>query len=83
MVVAQVLTPLDKSALVETEHADSHSVMCYSLPASIMKDNVAVEGGVDIDALDAQFASTVYPLPHQPGRGDWLEPVLAVMMPAR
>ena len=83
MVVAQVLTPLDDSALIETAQADTHSIMCYRLPASIMKDNVAVEGGTDIDALDAQFASTVYPLPSPPSRGEWLEPVLAVMMPAR
>jgi hypothetical protein len=35
--------------------------MCYWLPASIMKDGIAVAGGNDIDALDAQFAGTVYP----------------------
>jgi hypothetical protein len=35
--------------------------MCYSLPASIMKDGVAVPGGADIDAQDAQFVSKLYP----------------------
>ena len=35
--------------------------MCYWLPATIMTDNVAVDGGTDIDALDAQFSSGVYP----------------------
>ena len=61
MVIAQVLTPIPNSALIATAQADTHSIMCYWLPASIMNDNVAVDGGTDIDALDAQFASTVYP----------------------
>jgi hypothetical protein len=53
---------LDDSALIETSHADPNSIMCYWLPASIMKDNVAVAGGTDIYSQDAQFASSVYPL---------------------
>lgn len=60
----QVLTPLDSSALQATAEADIHSIMCYWLPASIMKDNVAVDGGTDIDDQDAQFAGSVYPLAH-------------------
>ncbi|MDP1774858.1 MAG: hemopexin repeat-containing protein [Methylobacter sp.] len=60
-VIDQVLTPLDSSALLATAEADIHSIMCYWLPASIMKDGVAVDGGADIDALDAQFAGTLYP----------------------
>src|SRR5437867_2003990 len=36
-VIAQELTPLDKSALLATAQADAHSIMCYWLPASIMK----------------------------------------------
>jgi hypothetical protein len=61
MVTAQVLTPLDNSALLATAQADIHSIMCYWLPASIMKDGVAVDGGTDIDAQDAQFSLKVYP----------------------
>jgi hypothetical protein len=60
-VIAQVLTPLDNSALIATANADPQSIMCYWLPASIMKDGVAVTGGTDIDAMDAQFAASVYP----------------------
>lgn len=60
-VIAQVLTPLDNSALIATADADPQSIMCYWLPASIMKDGVAVPGGTDIDAMDAQFAASVYP----------------------
>jgi hypothetical protein len=60
-VIAQVLTPIAESALIETGLADEHSVMCYALPAEIMKDGVGVPGGVDIDTLDSQFAATVYP----------------------
>jgi hypothetical protein len=62
-VIAQVLTPLDASALIASAQADIHSIMCYWLPASIMTDNIAVDGGTDIDAQDAQFASSVYPKP--------------------
>lgn len=60
-VTDQVLTPLDNSALLATAHSDINSIMCYWLPASIMKDNVAVTGGVDIDASDATFIGTAYP----------------------
>ena len=60
-VIAQVLTPLDNSALIATAHADPQSIMCYWLPASIMKDGVAVPGGTDIDPMDSEFAASVYP----------------------
>lgn len=60
-VIAQVLTPLDTSALIATEQADPESIMCYWLPASIMKDNVAVVGGKDIDPMDANFVASIYP----------------------
>ena len=60
-VIAQVLTPLDESALIHTAHADPTSIMCYWLSADIMKDHVAVSGGSDINALDAQFAGQIYP----------------------
>lgn len=66
----QVLTPLDNSALIATAQADIHSIMCYWLPASIMKDGIAVDGGTDIDALDAQFSATVYPRAVSPS-GIW------------
>jgi Astacin (Peptidase family M12A) len=61
MVTAQVLTPLDNSALLATQQADENSIMCYSLPAEIMTDGVAVPGGTDIDPSDSQFAASVYP----------------------
>lgn len=60
-VIDQVLTPLNNSALIATAHADPNSIMCYWLPASIMKNNVAIPGGLDIDAQDGQFAGQVYP----------------------
>jgi hypothetical protein len=63
MVTAQVLTPLDDSALIETAHADPTSIMCYWLPASIMKDGIAVTGGSDIDGQDQVFSNMVYPKP--------------------
>ena len=60
-VIAQVLTPLSNSALIATAQADINSIMCYWLPASIMKDGIAVNGGTDIDNQDAEFAAMVYP----------------------
>ncbi|MEZ4861009.1 MAG: hemopexin repeat-containing protein [Caldilineaceae bacterium] len=65
-VINQVLTPQPKSALLATAQADTHSIMCYWLPDSIMQDGVAVTGGADIDAQDAQFASMLYPRPVSP-----------------
>jgi hypothetical protein len=62
-VIAQVLTPLDNSALIATENADPQSIMCYWLPASIMKGGVAITGGTDIDEMDKEFAALVYPKP--------------------
>ena len=60
-VTAQVLTPLDDSALIRTQQADVDSIMCYALPAQIMKDGVEVPGGTDIDPTDQTFAASVYP----------------------
>jgi hypothetical protein len=68
-VIAQVLTPLDNSSLIETARADANSIMCYWLPASIMKDGNAVTGGTDIDTMDAEFAASVYP---RPGWSSWV-----------
>jgi hypothetical protein len=60
-VIAQVLNPLAESAVIATEHADPNSIMCYSLPAAIMKTGTAVLGGRDIDVQDANFAAKIYP----------------------
>ncbi len=72
--IANVLTPLDYSALISTAQPDPLSIMCYSLPASIMKDGVAIAGGADIDSQDARFAASLYPK----ARPDpaWLVPAL-------
>ncbi|KAI1054037.1 hypothetical protein LB507_007492 [Fusarium sp. FIESC RH6] len=59
--IDQVLTPLDNSALIATEVSDPTSIMCYDLPASIMKDNIAVPGGNDINETDGKFAASIYP----------------------
>jgi len=60
-VTAQVLTPLDSSALDATAETDSNSIMCYWLPAQIMKDGIAVPGGTNIDKTDRKFAGFLYP----------------------
>ncbi len=60
-VIAQVLTPINNSALSFIDPADEHSIMCYALPAQIMKKGKPVPGGVDIDAKDKKFAASIYP----------------------
>jgi hypothetical protein len=59
----QVLTPLPKRSIMGTADADPLSIMCYQLPASIMKDRKAVKGGSDINPKDFAFASSLYPRP--------------------
>lgn len=61
MVIEQVLTPHNTSALIATAQADVHSIMCYWLPKEILRDGVAVDGGTDIDSQDQQFAASLYP----------------------
>jgi hypothetical protein len=56
-----VLTPLSYSALDATTEPDEHSIMCYSLPAEIMKDGKPVPGGLDIGSTDRDFAAHLYP----------------------
>lgn len=60
-VEAQVLTPLAKASIMGTTDSDPLSIMCYQLPASIMKDRKAVKGGTDINAKDFAFAKKIYP----------------------
>lgn len=61
MVEQQVLTPLEDSSLLGTVNADQTSIMCYQLPGAITKDGKPIVGGVNIDASDKQFMSTIYP----------------------
>ena len=57
----QVLTPVNEVSLIGTPHTDVTSIMCYDLPASIMKDGKAVVGGKDINANDAAFMAKLFP----------------------
>ena len=61
-VIAQVLTPIDPGSVKGTPHADPDSIMCYWLPAEIMKDHTPIPGGTDINPADADFAHLMYPL---------------------
>lgn len=61
----QVLTPLDQASIFGTA-ADQNSIMCYQLPASIMKDGKPILGGLDINATDCNFAGVIYR--KQPGQ---------------
>lgn len=60
-VEAQVLTPLEARTLMGTRASDPLSIMCYQLPASIMKDGRAIPGGRNINATDRAFAAALYP----------------------
>jgi len=61
----QVLTPLSERTLIDTP-PDQTSIMCYQLPASIMRDNKPILGGNRINETDYKFAATIYPLPAAP-----------------
>jgi hypothetical protein len=58
----QVLTPLEESSVMGTPDADTVSIMCYELPASITTDGKPIPGGADIDAVDRGFVAKLYPL---------------------
>lgn len=59
----QVLTPLARKSIMGTKEVDPLSIMCYQLPASIMKNGKAVKGGDDINSNDFAFAKSLYPKP--------------------
>ena len=57
----QVLTPLAKKSIMGTKESDPLSIMCYQLPAAIMKNGKAIKGGKDINPTDHAFAASIYP----------------------
>jgi hypothetical protein len=59
----QVLTPLAKKSIMGTTESDPLSIMCYQLPAQIMKTRKPIPGGTDINPKDAGFAAALYPKP--------------------
>ena len=61
MVRQQVLTPIEESSLLGTDHADPNSIMCYQIPGTITKSGEPIPGGLDIDDLDYEFAAKIYP----------------------
>ena len=61
-VIDQVLTPLDPASIRATTHADSTSIMCYDISGECTMSGEPIPGGVDIDAADAAFAASQYPL---------------------
>jgi hypothetical protein len=61
--ISNVLTPFDRLTVRVSSFADPKSIMCYQLPAEIMRDGVAVLGGSDIDDSDYAFAAVIYPKP--------------------
>jgi hypothetical protein len=66
---AQVLTPIEESALLHPTPVDDASIMCYQLPGSITVDGRPIIGGTDIDPSDAAYMASLYPMagdPNQP-----------------
>lgn len=61
VVKQQVLTPLIPREIKGTSNADQTSIMCYQLPASIMKNGQAIPGGDDLSEFDKAFVATIYP----------------------
>ena len=57
----QVLTPLAERSLMGSRETDPTSIMCYHMPASVMKNGKAIRGGKDINPSDYAFAASLYP----------------------
>ncbi|MGY8684736.1 CHAT domain-containing protein [Bradyrhizobium sp. UFLA05-153] len=57
----QVLTPLANKSIMGTKESDPLSIMCYQLPAAIMKNGKPIKGGKDINPTDHAFAASLYP----------------------
>jgi hypothetical protein len=57
----QVLTPLTQKSIMGTTDSDPTSIMCYQLPAAIMKNGKPIAGGKDINRRDFAFAASIYP----------------------
>jgi hypothetical protein len=57
----QVLTPIEKSSIRGTPHADPRSIMCYQIPGTLTKNGKPIVGGLDIDKQDYKFAGAIYP----------------------
>lgn len=66
MVRQQVLTPLEESSLLGTEHADEESIMCYQISGECTVDGRPIIGGVQLSEADKVFIGKMYPLPVQP-----------------
>ena len=87
----QVLTPIEESRLIGTEHADEISIMAYQLPGSITIDGQPIVGGSDINKQDFEFAAKIYPLtvvppqppPKPPGGSSMLAKILALIAALR
>jgi len=62
MVDEQVLKPLSAQAIMSTSRAMPDSIMCYELPAQIMKDRKPVVGGAAISLVDHDFCRKLYPM---------------------
>lgn len=58
----QILTPIPESSLNATPHADQTSIMAYQFPGACTKSGLPIIGGTDINALDAAFMGSIYPL---------------------
>ena len=59
---AQILTPLEEYSLTgASPEADEQSIMCYSFPASITKNGVAIPGGSDFTETDRRYFAKAYP----------------------
>lgn len=56
----QVLTPIE-GPIIETENADETSIMAYHVPSEITIDGFPIHGGDNINDIDHNFASLIYP----------------------
>ncbi|KAJ8072707.1 hypothetical protein PM082_016266 [Marasmius tenuissimus] len=73
-IVNNILAPLwtaDNSHYFTSEVADVHSIMCYPLEDTILKDDMKeppITGGRDFSGYDKKHAAEVYPIPKYEAR---------------
>jgi hypothetical protein len=77
----QVLTPIEESSLLGTDHADPDSIMCYQIPGTVTKSGKPIVGGIDIDPEDFGFMAKIYPKAAAPTAGSSQKPAAGAAAP--
>lgn len=66
MVREQILTSLDPAELTASPFADPSSLMAYQFAGNLTKSGQPIPGGLDLTAVDKEYAAKIYPKPGEP-----------------